>query len=70
MGQTFQPGNVAALFVTGTMNAVDRYGVTADGKRFLVASRDETEGPQPVTVVQNWLAALSSRTWPHLDRID
>ena len=56
MGQTFQPGNVAALFGTGPMNATARYGVTADGKRFLVAARDETEGPQPVTVVQNWLA--------------
>jgi len=56
MGQTFQPGNVAALFGTGPMNATARYGVTADGKRFLVAARDATEGHQPVTVVQNWLA--------------
>jgi len=56
MGQTFQPENVAALFGTGPMNATARYGVTADGKRFLVAARDETDGPQPVTMVQNWLA--------------
>jgi len=56
MGQTFQPVNVAALFGTGCMNATARYGVTADGKRFLVAARDETDGPQPVTMVQNWLA--------------
>jgi serine/threonine protein kinase len=56
VGRTFQPGKVAALFAMGIMSSNDRYGVTADGKRFLVAARDETDNPQPVTVVWNWLA--------------
>ncbi len=57
MGQTFQPGNAAALFETGITRALERFAVTGDGKRFLVpVPVAETEGARPVTVVWNWLA--------------
>jgi hypothetical protein len=57
MGQTFQPGNAAALFETGITIISELFAVTGDGKRFLVpVPVEETEGARPVTVVQNCLA--------------
>jgi hypothetical protein len=41
-------------------NAGFRYGVTADGKRFLVAQQPEQQSAT-VTVVLNWTAALPRR---------
>jgi len=56
-GQTFQAGAAAPLFETGLTNLFERYSVSPDGKRFLVAMPvGVAEGSQPATVVQNWLA--------------
>ncbi len=55
MGHSFQPGKAAALFETGLTRPIERFAVTADGKRFLVPA--EVDGSaRPLTVVQNWLA--------------
>lgn len=65
MGLTFQAGNVAALLETGITNPLERFAVTADGKRVLVPTpAEETESARPVTVAQNWLAGNRGEAGP------
>ena len=45
-----------ANFIPGQLN----YGVSADGKRFLVNTEAEQVGSFPITVVVNWTAAFSN----------
>jgi Tol biopolymer transport system component/tRNA A-37 threonylcarbamoyl transferase component Bud32 len=40
---------------------IDQYGVTADGRRFLVSEPIE-DPPGPITIVVNWLEAISGHT--------
>jgi hypothetical protein len=63
---TFQAGIPKALFAApiwggGGANAITRYDVTADGKKFLINSipTETAAAPSsPITVVLNWQAGL------------
>ncbi|MBK5295372.1 MAG: PD40 domain-containing protein [Acidobacteriia bacterium] len=56
MGQDLQAGIAAPLFESGISNQYERYSVSPDGQRFLLAMPvGETSGGA-ATVVQNWLA--------------
>ena len=60
-GPTIQLGTPHALFrVFGIQNTLGPYDVTADGKKFLINSGDVKEENQPMTMVQNWTAALKN----------
>jgi hypothetical protein len=37
------------------------YDVSADGKKFVIASRDRSEAANPLTLVLNWPALLKRR---------
>jgi eukaryotic-like serine/threonine-protein kinase len=54
-----QLGTPHPLFrAPGVQNTLGPYGVTADGKKFLINSGDVKEENQPLTLVQNWPAQL------------
>jgi Tol biopolymer transport system component len=58
---TFQPGVPKPLFTSPIFLAtgdLQRYDVTADGKRFLINSEAVDPAASPITVVLNWTAAL------------
>lgn len=58
-GSTIQLGTPHALFrAVGVQNTLGAYSVTADGKKFLINTGDVKEENQPLTMVQNWTAAL------------
>ena len=58
-GDTFEAGVPRVLFQTSMVQAPGRnYDVSADGKRFLVDSTVEQQEIAPITLVQNWTAAL------------
>jgi Tol biopolymer transport system component len=72
-GDSFEFGNEMALFQTpltaGNIAALNRYDVSADGKRFLIISANEAAGAStsrpvdstPITAVVNWQAALRKK---------
>ena len=54
-----EPGAPTPLFVTRTRGAVQpfpryQYGVSADGRRFLMAASVDDEVAAPLSVVLNW----------------
>ncbi|HEY8713252.1 MAG TPA: hypothetical protein VIM68_10285, partial [Thermoanaerobaculia bacterium] len=58
-GDTFEAGVPRVLFQTNMYRYPGRnYDVSADGKRFLVDSTVEQQEIAPITLVQNWTAAL------------
>ena len=55
----FRVGKLAPLFGGVPLATGYQYDATRDGKNFLVIMPpDQTANAQPITVVQNWLAAL------------
>ena len=44
------------LFDTRSALGYGFYAASADGQRFLIAERPETESPIPLTIVTNWLS--------------
>ena len=56
----FETGAPQPLFATGvsTVSGARQYGVSEDGKRFLVNARTERSTAAPLTAVLNWLAAV------------
>ncbi len=59
-GSSFQAGVPRAFPVRAPAfaDALVRYDVTADGRRFLVVTAAEESGPSPIVVVTNWTAGL------------
>jgi eukaryotic-like serine/threonine-protein kinase len=58
-GSTFGAGDPRPLFATRCKHSVNReYDVTMDGQRFLVNATRSDENVAPITLVQNWHAAL------------
>jgi eukaryotic-like serine/threonine-protein kinase len=58
-GPTIQLGTPHTLFrAVGVQNTLGAYAVMPDGKKFLINSADVKEENQPLTLVQNWPAAL------------
>jgi len=59
-GDQLEAGAPEALFGSDVqrLNAGRLYGVTKDGKRFLVARRTRVTNAAPITAVINWLAAV------------
>ena len=58
-GATFEAGVPQMLFeVVGQLPVVVRFGVTADGQRFVIAVPTEEQANLPITVVTNWQQAL------------
>ena len=59
-GNQFEAGAPQALFDSGVqrLNAGRLYGVTKDGKRFIVARRNRVINAAPITAVINWLATV------------
>lgn len=55
LGQTFQAETPKPLFQVSSM---DRWDVTADGKRFLFLGQAEQQTQPPFTVIMNWQAEL------------
>jgi hypothetical protein len=59
---SFEPGAPVPLFETrigeGAGHVAFQYDVTADGKRFLVATTAAGASAPPLTVVVNWTAGL------------
>ncbi len=59
---SFAPGAPVPLFEThigeGSGHVAFQYDVTADGKRFLVATNAAGASSPPLTVVVNWTAGL------------
>jgi len=54
---TFESARPRELFQTCAATAVlfvPTYDVTADGRRFLINTALENEGPPAITVVMNW----------------
>ncbi len=69
-GEAFEAGAPRPLFatqmlasgaLTGGVNPVAGYDVTADGQRFLVTALVRPEEPEPITLVVDWPAALKSK---------
>jgi Tol biopolymer transport system component len=60
-GAVLVPGSPTSLFQTGISPSpgLDQYAVTADGQRFLVITPLPGEAASPITVIQNWPAALN-----------
>ena len=56
----FEVGTPQALFASPASNVSTRhqYGVTRDGRRFLVNAKTEGSSGDPLTVVVNWLATI------------
>jgi hypothetical protein len=55
----FEAGQVRSLFgPTPEMQGPVKYAVTADGQRFLLAVPSGQGSAEPLTLVQNWDAAL------------
>jgi eukaryotic-like serine/threonine-protein kinase len=62
-GTTFEVGQVRPLGIPAVRAASGQflgyqYDVSADGQRFLVAAAPELNAAPPLTLVQNWAAAL------------
>ncbi len=58
-GAAFEVASPQALFQTLVKDAPDRqYDVSADGQRFLINTGASEAAPAPITLVQNWTAAL------------
>jgi hypothetical protein len=58
--ETVKAGRPQALFQTGipVSSAVDQYGVTSDGQRFIVIKPVPNMASPQLTVVLNWTAGL------------
>ncbi len=58
-GPAFQSATPRRLFETRIQEPVERYAVSADGKRFLIPLEGtvEADANRSLTVIQNWLAA-------------
>jgi Tol biopolymer transport system component len=55
-------GKIQTLFQTrATTTPSWTYDVTADGKKFVILSRDPQAGVGPVTLITNWLALLRQK---------
>src|SRR5262245_59978358 len=50
--------DAAGLRVLGGRGGGANFDVTPDGQRFLVIKTDSDESKRPITLVQNWTAAL------------
>jgi hypothetical protein len=61
LGPAIRPGVPRRLFETGITYPLERFGVAADGKRFLIPLPLNNSQAQPAIVMQNWLAAARSR---------
>lgn len=57
-GATLEVGAVRALFGLLAIGSTDRYDVSADGQRILAFTLPEQSAAAPLTLVQNWPAAL------------
>jgi Tol biopolymer transport system component len=57
-GDSLEVGNVTPLFVVPLASIGYPYEVSADGQRFLVIASPEQSKSPPLTLVQNWMAAL------------
>ena len=58
-GATFEAGEPKLLFVARLRRSLAReYDVTPDGQRFLVAVASGDDVMPPLTLIQNWSAAL------------
>lgn len=58
-GAAFEAGDPKPLFTTRLRRSLAReYDVTPDGQRFLVAVAPNDDAMPPLTLVQNWHAAL------------
>ncbi|NWF84003.1 MAG: PD40 domain-containing protein, partial [Bryobacteraceae bacterium] len=55
-GAAFQVGVPKRLFETGVRISFERYGVSRDGKRFLIPLPLATDVNRPTAVVENWLS--------------
>ena len=56
-GPAFQAATPQRLFETPIRDGAQRYAVSANGKRFLLALPVESDSSRPLTVVQNWLGS-------------
>ena len=56
----FTTGTPQALFSSPATNlsTTRQYGVTGDGRRFLINARTERSSADPLTVVVNWPATI------------
>jgi serine/threonine protein kinase len=58
----FEPGRIQPLFQTHAFTTASwGYDVTADGKRFIIETRDPQAGLGPVTLITNWPALLRQK---------
>jgi len=55
---TLEPGTPVPLFPTRPRPGGLSYDVSSDGKRFLINTVEQDETQEPITLVQNWWAAL------------
>jgi len=65
-GDAFEVGQLHTLFlnpssVQTSFMAGRIYEVTADGQRFLIPVPAAEKAPEPITIIQNWTAALRNR---------
>jgi hypothetical protein len=62
-GSSVLVGKVSSLFQTNPVPFAggSNYDVTADGKKFVVASLASSQGSEPLTLVVNWLALLKQK---------
>jgi len=57
-GSTLEVGATRSLF-NASVSGADAFDVTADGQRFLMLTSREQESAAPLTLIQNWTAALA-----------
>lgn len=62
-GSSVLVGKVSSLFQTNPVPFAggSNYDVTADGKKFVVASLASSQGSEPLTLVVNWFALLKQK---------
>jgi hypothetical protein len=60
-GHVFDVGAASPLFSLGVTGGGYLYDVSADGQHFLARTEPAATSMQPLTMVQNWTAALKNK---------